>query len=76
VAWQVEWLNYCENAKTRAQDGEHLVVLVLLRRRWSLRGREGFVAFVEVKRLFFTAPEAKKRRQKEVTGVTGHWTGR
>jgi hypothetical protein len=31
----------------------------------------GSDAFVEVKRLFFTVLEAKKRRQKEVTGVTG-----
>jgi hypothetical protein len=60
-----------------------LVVLAHLRRRWSLRGREGFgflsagfSAFVEVKRLFSTAPEAKKRRRKEVTGVTGRVTGR
>jgi hypothetical protein len=38
-----------------------------------LSGREGFGfgAFVEMKRLFFTAPEAKKWRQKEVTGMTG-----
>jgi hypothetical protein len=57
------------------------MVLAHLRRRWSLRGREGFGflspsrwdcearfnAFVEVKRLFFTVPEAKKRRRKEVT---------
>jgi hypothetical protein len=47
-----------------------------------LRGREGFEflspsrrayevgfgTFVKVKCLFFTAPEAKKRRRKEVTG--------
>jgi hypothetical protein len=33
-------------------------------------------AFVEVKRLFSTAPEAKKRRQKDVIRVTGRWTGR
>jgi hypothetical protein len=26
---------------------------------------------MEVKCIFFTAPEAKKRRQKEITGVTG-----
>jgi hypothetical protein len=31
---------------------------------------------VEVKHLFSTAPEAKKRRRKEVTGVTERWTGR
>jgi hypothetical protein len=67
-----------------------LVVLAHLRRRWSLRGKEvfgflspssracevGFNAFVEVKSLFFTAPEAKKRRRKEVTGVAGCWIGR
>jgi SMC interacting uncharacterized protein involved in chromosome segregation len=32
--------------------------------------------FVEVKRLFSTVPDAKKRRQKEVTGVTGRWIRR
>jgi hypothetical protein len=31
---------------------------------------------VEVKCLFSTVPEAKKRRRKEVTGVTGRWIGR
>jgi hypothetical protein len=37
----------------------------------------GFGAFVEVKRLFFTASEAKKKqRRKEVTGVTGRMIGR
>jgi hypothetical protein len=35
-----------------------------------------FGAFVEVKRLFSTAPEAKKWRQKEVTGATGRMTER
>jgi hypothetical protein len=54
-----------------------------------LSGRDGFGAlspshrackarfgvFVEVKRIFCTASEAKKRRLKEVTGVTGRWTG-
>jgi hypothetical protein len=56
--------NDCENANTRAQVGEHLVVLTHLQRRWSLRGREGFGlarfgAFVEVKHLFSTTPKAK-----------------
>jgi hypothetical protein len=73
-----------KNANTRAQGGEHLVMLAHLRRRWSLSGREGFGflspsrraceagfnAFVEVKRLFSTTPEAK-----EVTGVTGRGLG-
>jgi hypothetical protein len=65
--------NNCENANTHAHGDVHLVVLSHLRRRWSLSGREGFGfgAFVEVKHLFFTTPEAKIRRQKEVTGVTG-----
>jgi hypothetical protein len=36
----------------------------------------GFSAFVEVKHLFFTAPEVKKRRRKEVTGVIRCWTRR
>jgi hypothetical protein len=67
-----------------------LVVLAHLRRRWSLSGREefgflspsrraceaGFSAFREMKRLFSTAPDAKKRRRTEVTEVTGRWTGR
>jgi hypothetical protein len=75
---------------TQAQDGEHLVVLAHLRRRRSLRGREGFGflsptclassvgfgAFVEVKRLFFTILGVKKRRRKEVTGVTERQIGR
>jgi hypothetical protein len=61
-----------------------------LRRRWSLSGREGFgflspsrrgceagfSAFQEMKRLFFTTPNAKKRRPTGVTEVTGRWTGR
>jgi hypothetical protein len=58
--------NDCENANTRPQVGEHLVVLAHLRRRWSLRGREGFGflspsrrAFVKVKFIFFTMPEAE-----------------
>jgi hypothetical protein len=34
--------NDCENANTRAQGGDHLVVLAHLQRRWSLSGREGF----------------------------------
>jgi hypothetical protein len=67
-----------------------LVMLAYLRRRWCLSGREGFGflspshlassagfgAFVEVKRLFSTAPDAKKRRRKGVTGMTGRATGR
>jgi hypothetical protein len=65
------------------------LVLAHLRRRWSLSGREGFGflspssrayevgfdAFVEVKCLFSTVLEAKKRRRTEVTGVTELWTG-
>jgi hypothetical protein len=35
----------------------------------------GFDAFVEVKRLFSTAPEAKKWRRTEVTGLTGRGLG-
>jgi hypothetical protein len=31
--------------------------------------------FVKVKRLFFTAPEAKKRMQKKITGVIRHGLG-
>jgi hypothetical protein len=33
--------NDYENANTRAQGGDHLLVLAHLRRRWSLSGREG-----------------------------------
>jgi hypothetical protein len=48
----------------------------------------GFAIFVEVKYIFFTTPEdeiffkskrrksEKKQMRKEVTGVTGRWTGR
>jgi hypothetical protein len=56
--------NDCENANTLAHDDIHMVMLAHLGRRWSLSGREGFGfgAFVEVKRLFSTAPEAKKWR--------------
>jgi hypothetical protein len=72
--------NDCENANTHTHGDVHLEMLAHLRRRWRLSGREGlgagFGAFREVKCLFFTAPETKKRRQKEVTGVTGRWTGR
>jgi hypothetical protein len=67
-----------------------LVMLAHLRRRWSLSGREGFgflspsrracemgfSAFREMKRLFSTMPDVKKRRQTEVTKVTRRWTGR
>jgi hypothetical protein len=35
----------------------------------------GFGAFVEVKRLFSTTSEAKKRRRKEITSVTGRGLG-
>jgi hypothetical protein len=28
-----------------------------------------------MKHLFSTAPEVKKRRRTEITGVTGRWTG-
>jgi hypothetical protein len=48
-------------------------MLAHLRRRWSLSGKEGFEIqrFSEMKRLFSTAPNAKKRRRTEVTEVTG-----
>jgi hypothetical protein len=62
-----------------------LVVLAHLQRRWSLSGREGFgflspsrracearfSIFREMKRLFSTAPDAKKQRQTEATEVIG-----
>jgi hypothetical protein len=65
-------------------------MLAHLRRRWSLSGREGFgslspsrraceagfSAFREMKCLFSTAPDTKKRRRTEVIEVTGRWTGR
>jgi hypothetical protein len=35
----------------------------------------GFGAFVVVKHLFFTALKVKKKRQKEVIGMTGRWIG-
>jgi hypothetical protein len=64
-------------------------MLAHLRRRWSLSARDGFGflspsrraceagfnAFWEMKCLFSTAPDAKKRRQTEVTEVIGRWTG-
>jgi hypothetical protein len=64
-----------ENVNTHAHGDVHLVVLAHLRRRWILRGREGFGvlspsrrvcsagfgAFMEIKRLFSFAPEARKR---------------
>jgi hypothetical protein len=64
---------FVKNANTHAHGDDHLVVLAHLRRRWSLRGREGFgfSAFQEMKCLFSTAPDAKKRRRMEVTEVTG-----
>jgi hypothetical protein len=37
--------NDCENANTRAQGGDHLLVLAHLQRQWSLRGKDGFGAF-------------------------------
>jgi hypothetical protein len=55
-----------------------------LRRRRYLSSREGFGflssstgfgAFVKVKRLFSTAPDAKKWRRKGVTRVTRRWIG-
>jgi hypothetical protein len=60
-----------KNANTRAQGGEHLLVLAHLRRWWSLSGREGLGSslppaelarwdlgvFEELKRLFSTTPE-------------------
>jgi hypothetical protein len=71
----------------------HLMMLALLRKWWSLSGREGFgflsssrraceaefSAFREIKHLFSTAPDAKKRRRTEVIEVTGRYlylTGR
>jgi hypothetical protein len=62
----------CENTNTQAHGDVHLVMLAYLRRRWSLSDRDGFGAlslsrrvckagfgaFVEVKRLFSTTPEA------------------
>jgi hypothetical protein len=39
-----------------------------------LSGRDGFGAFVEVKRLFSTAPKVKKRRRMEVTGSDRTWS--
>jgi hypothetical protein len=70
-----------ENVNTHAHGDVHLVVLAHLRRRWSLSGKEGFGvlspsrqvcsagfnAFMEIKRLFSFAPEARKRG--EVAGV-------
>jgi hypothetical protein len=53
--------NDCENANTRAQSGEHLLVLTHLQRRWSS------VLFVEMKRLFSIAP--KDQTEGEVTEV-------
>jgi hypothetical protein len=82
--------NDCENANTLAHDDDHLVMLAHLQRRWSLSGREGFgflspshracevrfSAFLEMKRLFSTAPDVKKQRRMEVTEVTGRLTER
>jgi hypothetical protein len=63
-------------------------MLAHLRRQWSLSGREGFGvlspscracefnAFQEMKCLFSTTPDMKKRRRTEVTEVIGRWTGR
>jgi hypothetical protein len=39
-----------------------MVVLTHLQRRWSLRGREGFGLFMEIKCIFSTVLEAKKWR--------------
>jgi hypothetical protein len=77
--------NVHENANTHSHGDVHLLMLAHLRRWWSLSCRDGFGVlfpsrracevgfgdFVEEKRLFFTASEAKKQRRKEVTGVTG-----
>jgi hypothetical protein len=74
--------NNCENANTYAHGDVHLVVLAHLRRRKSLSGRvgfgtlspsylassAGFGAFVEVKCIFFTSPEAKKRGERKSLG--------
>jgi hypothetical protein len=56
--------NDCENANTRTQGGDHLLVLVL---------------FVEVKRLFFTTPVAEifsKPSWIETEANGGHWGDR
>jgi hypothetical protein len=58
-----------------------LVMLAYLRRRWSLSGKDGFErwsfsAFVEVKRLFSTMPEAEffsKSSWIETEANGGHW---
>jgi hypothetical protein len=66
--------NYCENANALTWR-DHLVVLARLRRRWSLSSREGLGSslppaelarrdsgvFEELKRLFFTTSEVRKR---------------
>jgi hypothetical protein len=82
--------NDCENTNTHAHGDVHLVVLAHLQRRWSLSGRvgfeilspsrracsAGFSAFVEVKCIFSTTPEAENFSKSswietEVNG--GHW---
>jgi hypothetical protein len=48
-----------KNANTLAHGGVHLLVLAHLQRRWSLRGREGFGVFVEMKCLFSITLDAR-----------------
>jgi hypothetical protein len=70
------WKNIWENANTRAQDGEHLVVLAhlwrrwTLRRRWILRDREGFGfdAFVEVNAYFPLHRKQRNRGERKSLG--------
>jgi hypothetical protein len=52
--------NDCENANTLAHGDIHMLVLAYLQRRWSLSSREGFGAFVGMKRLFSFVPEVRK----------------
>jgi hypothetical protein len=70
---------FMKNANTRAQGGNHLLVLAHLRRRWSLSGREGlgpslslspaelasagFRHFRGVKMPIFTTPEVGKETE-------------
>jgi hypothetical protein len=69
--------NVCENANTLAHVVDHMVVLAHLRRRWSLRGREGLGpslpptelarwdsgVFKELKLLFSTTSEVGKETE-------------
>jgi hypothetical protein len=69
--------NVCENANTLAHVVDHMMVLAHLRRRWSLSDREGLGPslppaelvrrdsgiFEELKRLFSTTPEVRKKTE-------------